>query len=125
MDIKLVRTLADAVAVLHFVFIIFVMVGGLIALKWPHAMWIHLPAALWGAWIEFAGGICPLTPLENWLRERGGERGYGTGFIAHYVLPLIYPGEMTETVRIALGFAVVGINVGIYAWVWRRKNWHR
>ena len=85
------RLLADAVLIVHLAFIAFVVLGGLLVLRWPRIAWLHLPAVAWGAWIEFSGGICPLTPLEVGLRARGGEAAYSGGFIEHYVTGLIYP----------------------------------
>lgn len=116
----LYRILADAVVVLHFAFVLFVVLGGLFALRWPRAAWYHVPAALWGAGIEFVGGICPLTPLENRLRRLGGETGYAGGFVERYVLPVLYPEALTRDVQYVLGGIVIGLNVLIYAIVVRR-----
>jgi hypothetical protein len=116
----LYRLLADLVVVLHFAFVLFVVFGGLFALRWPRAAWIHLPAALWGAGIEFLQGICPLTPLENHLRRLGGEAGYSGGFVERYVLPVLYPGGLTREVQLVLGGLVILVNVVVYAAVWRR-----
>lgn len=114
------RVLADGVLVVHLAFIVFVVAGGLLALRRPRVAWIHLPAALWGAVIELAGWVCPLTPLENRLRRAGGEAGYGGGFVEHYLVPLIYPGGLTRAHQVALGIGVVVVNVIVYALVWRR-----
>ena len=100
------RLLADAVVVLHFGFILFVAAGGLLVLKWPRLMWLHLPAAGWGSLIEFFGWICPLTPLENRLRVLGGEAGYPGGFIETYLTPAIYPEGLTYRHQVLLGIAV-------------------
>ncbi|HUG94466.1 MAG TPA: DUF2784 domain-containing protein [Planctomycetaceae bacterium] len=122
----LYRVLADIVLIAHLVFIVFVVAGGLVVLRWRWAAAIHLPAAVYGALIEFVGWICPLTPLENALRRRGGQDGFEGGFVEHYLVPLIYPGELTRGVQIVLGLAVVGINVAIYGWVVSRwRNRHR
>ncbi len=118
----LYQALADAVLVLHLLFILFVVGGGFLLLRWPKLVWVHLPAALWGAAISFAGWICPLTPLENALRRAAGDVGYGGGFIEHYLLPAIYPAHLTSHIQTSLGLAVVVINLLIYAWVWRRKR---
>lgn len=116
----LYRALADAVVVLHFLFVLFVVLGGLLALRWPRAAWIHVPAALWGAAIEFAGGICPLTPLENRLRRLGGEAGYTGGFVEHYLLPILYPQALTRDSQYILGGIVIVLNVTLYAIALRR-----
>ena len=116
----LARWLADAVLVLHLAFIVFVVAGGLLVLRRPKLAWVHVPVVLWGALIEFTGGICPLTPLENALRRRGGEAGYQGGFIEHYITPIIYPGELSRPVQLALGAFVVLINVLLYWQVVRR-----
>jgi hypothetical protein len=118
----LYRLLADALVVIHGTFIIFVVAGGLLALRWPRALWAHAPAAVWGALIELAGWICPLTPLENELRRRGGEAGYSGGFVEHYLLPLIYPAELTRMTQLVLGALVVAVNVTVYAVVIRRRQ---
>lgn len=112
--------LADVVLVLHFGFILFVVLGGLLALRWPRAALLHLPTAAWGFLIELFGWICPLTPLENSLRRAAGEAGYSGGFIEHYLLPVIYPGGLTREIQLGLAAAVVAINLVVYLFVWRR-----
>lgn len=118
--------LADAVVALHFGFILFVVLGGLLALRWPRAGWVHLPIAAWGVLIEFIGFVCPLTPLENSLRLRGGQQGYAGGFIEHYLIPIVYPQGLTREIQIALGGFVLVLNAIVYAWVWRgaRRRTH-
>lgn len=117
------RLLADAVVLIHGAFVIFVVLGGLFVLRWRRLLWVHLPAAIWGALIEFGGWVCPLTPLENFLRGRAGEAGYSGGFVAHYVLPAVYPGALTPMIRLVLGMMVIGVNGVIYALIWRA--WRR
>ena len=112
--------LADFVVLLHLCFVVFVVAGGLLVLRWRRMVWAHVPCAVWGVWIEFAGWICPLTPLEIWLRRRAGEAGYERGFIEHYLLPVLYPSELTRSTQLVLGTVVVVLNVALYAWVWRR-----
>ena len=114
--------LADLVVVLHFCFVLFVLFGGVLALRWPRVAWVHLPAAAWGALIEFAGWICPLTPLENWLRRQGGIAGYEGGFVEHYVLPVLYPGALTRNIQLVLGVIVLLLNIVIYRHVLRRRR---
>jgi hypothetical protein len=118
----LYRWLADAVVALHFLFLLFVVLGGLLALRWPKAVWFHIPCAIWGALIEFLGFVCPLTPLENWLRGRGGEREYAGGFIEHYIIPVLYPSGLTRGMQVLLGAAVVVLNIAVY---WRVLRRHR
>ena len=118
----LYRLLAELVLLVHLGFIVFVVAGALLVLRWPRLAWLHLPAAAWGALIEFSGWECPLTPLENWLRSRGGEAGYAGGFIEHYLVSLIYPGALTRGMQFLLGGAVVLLNVGLYAVVIRRAR---
>jgi len=120
------RLLADLLVAFHLCFVLFVVLGGLLALRWPRAAWIHLPAAVWGAGIEFVQGICPLTPLENHLRARGGEAGYSGGFVEHYLLPVLYPVGLTIDVQVVLGVFVVALNVVVYTLAWRRwRRWRR
>jgi len=122
MSFAVYRFLADLTALVHLAFVIFVVAGGLLALRWPAVRWAHLPAALWGAWIEFTGGICPLTPLENALRQRAGEAPYGGDFVSHYVLPVLYPAGLTRPTQLVLGLLVVGVNAGVYACLWARAR---
>ena len=105
---------AEFLVLLHFLFILFVIFGGFLVWKWQKLIWLHLPAALWGALIEFGGWICPLTRLENRLRSNA-QGGYTTGFIEHYLLPIIYPGALTREIQIGLGIIVVVLNVFIYS----------
>lgn len=119
------RLLADTTLVVHFAFVLFVALGGLLVLLWRWIAWIHLPAVAWGAFVEFTGRICPLTPLESWLRERGGQQGYDGGFIEHYITAWIYPDGLTREMQIALGASALAINVivyGIVAWRARRRR---
>ncbi|UDM50573.1 DUF2784 domain-containing protein [Cupriavidus sp. MP-37] len=116
--------LADLVVIAHALFIVFVVAGGLLVLRWPRAAWVHLPAAVWGVLIEWAGWICPLTPLENTLRRAAGQAGYSGGFVERYLLPLIYPAGLTPAVQLWLGMVVLVVNVAIYALWWRRRRHH-
>ena len=117
----LFRLFADAVALFHAAFVVFVIVGGLLVLRWRRLAWVHVPAFAWGALIEFAGWICPLTPLENAFRERAGQAGYSGGFVEHYVLRALYPSGLTPTVRFALGGLVLLVNGIVYAVLLRRR----
>jgi hypothetical protein len=121
----LYRTLADIVLVSHLGFVLFVALGGLLALRWPRVAWVHVPVAVYGAAIEFVGFLCPLTPLENALRRRGGEAGYTGGFIDHYVTAAIYPDGLTRPAQLALGTGVLLLNAAVYAVWWRRRRERR
>jgi hypothetical protein len=125
----LAAVLADAVVLVHGLFIAFVVAGAALLWRWPRLVWLHLPAVLWGAYAEFSGAICPLTPLENRLRALAGEAGYAQGFVEHYLLPLIYPQALTHEIQLVLGIAVVAVNALLYA-LWlrprrRRERAHR
>lgn len=113
--------LADVVVGIHFIFVLFVLLGGLLVLRWPKLAYVHIPAALWGAAIEFGGWICPLTPLEHSLRKQAGETAYSDGFIEHYILPLLYPSALTREIQLVLGSLVIALNLIIYAYVLRRR----
>lgn len=119
------RLLADAVLLIHLGFILFVVLGGFLLRRFPRLVWLHLPAVLWGAYAEISGTICPLTPLENRLRELGGLAGYPGGFVEHYLWPLIYPAALTREMQIAIGLGVVLINLVAYAWWLRRRRSRR
>ena len=112
--------LADLVVLIHFLFVLFSLLGALLIIRWRKMILLHLPAAFWAAGIEFSGKICPLTPLENWLRVRGGGAGYTGDFIGQYLLWLLYPAGLTRDVQIILGAIVVVINIGIYAYLFSR-----
>lgn len=113
--------LADVVLVIHFAFVAFVLVGGLAALRWPRVAWVHIPVAIYGALVEFIGFICPLTPLEVSLRQRGGEAGYQGGFIEHYITAALYPSGLTREIQIVLGVSVLVLN-GIVYTIWLRRR---
>lgn len=117
------RVLADLVLLVHFAFVIFVILGGFLVARRRSVMPFHLAAVAWAALIEFSGWICPLTPLETRLRARSGGGGYQTDFVAHYILPMLYPEGLTRQSQIALGAAVIIINFGIYGWILRYKRW--
>lgn len=116
------RLLADAVLVSHLAFVAFVVVGGLLVLRWPWVAWIHVPAAVWGGVVELAGWVCPLTPLEVRLRVLGGQAGYEGGFVDHYLMPILYPRELTRELQVGIGVAVILLNLVIYAIVLRRRT---
>ncbi|MGH8282280.1 MAG: DUF2784 domain-containing protein [Gammaproteobacteria bacterium] len=106
--------LSDLVVVIHFAFVIFVVIGGLLLFRWWKVVFLHLPAIVWGALVEFTHWICPLTYLENWLRERAGIAAYHGDFVTHYLLPILYPAHLTAHIQILLGMFVVVTNVIIY-----------
>jgi hypothetical protein len=116
------RVLADVVVLVHGVFVLFVVLGGLLVIARPRLAWIHIPCAVWGALIEFAGWICPLTPLENALRQRAGEAGYSGGFVEHYVLRALYPAGLTREVQWVLGTLVAIVNIAAYAYILTRRR---
>ena len=119
----MVSWLADAVVLLHLAFIVFVVAGAALLFRWPRLVWLHLPALLWGAYAEFSGALCPLTPLENRLRALAGDAGYRGGFVEHYLIPLIYPAALTREWQTMLGLAVVAINAALYAgWIVSRRR---
>jgi len=113
--------LADLLLLIHGGFVLFVIAGGLLVLRWPRVAWVHLPAALWGAGIEFTGRICPLTPIEQAWRRAAGEAAYQGGFIEHYVTAALYPAGLTRTIQLVLGAIVLAVNAWIYWTLWRRR----
>ena len=109
------RALADGLVLLHLAFVGFVIFGGFLAWKWPRAVFAHLPALAWGFWVELTGQICPLTSLEQRLRHLAGQAGYPDGFLHHYVLPILYPPELTRPNQWVLAGALLAIN-GVAYW---------
>jgi len=116
------RFLADAVVVIHFGFVLFVVLGGVLVLRWRGLMWAHLPCAAWGALIEFGGWICPLTPLENHLRDLGRRPGYEGGFVEHYIVAVMYPAGLTRWMQLVLGLLVLAVNGLVYWRVFRTRR---
>ena len=116
------EVLADFVLILHLCFILFVVLGGLLVLRWSWVTWLHLPAAAWGILVELAGWICPLTPLEIALRRDTGSSAYGATFVEHYLVPIVYPSALTPDVQMVLGLFVLGINLVVYGLVWRGRG---
>jgi len=108
------RLLADSIVLVHFVFAVFAVFGGILIFRWRKVVWIHIPCALWAALVETAGWFCPLTPLENTLRIRSGAVGYDGGFVEHYILPLLYPVDLTRKHQIVLGILVILVNLSLY-----------
>lgn len=113
--------LADVLLLSHLAFVAFVVLGAVLVWRWPRLAWVHVPCALWGALIEFTGWVCPLTPLEIRFRQLGGEAGYAGDFIAHYVLPVLYPEQLSRSVQGALGALVLIVNAVAYWHIWRRR----
>jgi len=118
----LFQLLADAVLLLHFLFILFVLGGGLLLLRWPRAVWVHLPAAVWGALVELLGWDCPLTPLENHFRRLAGGAFYEGDFVTRYLLRFLYPEYLTATTQRVLAGIVVVLNLAVYSFVLRRRE---
>ena len=112
---------ADLVVILHLVFILFALLGAVLVLKWRRLIWVHLPAVIWGSLVELAGWYCPLTPLEQSLRQAAGGVGYSGGFIEHYLVPLVYPAALTREMQILFGCIVIGLNVFAYVLVFRQS----
>ena len=118
------RLLADVITVLHLAFVVFVLLGGFLVLRWRRSVWLHGPAVLWGVVVEWAGWVCPLTPLENWLRLTGHTPGYSGSFVEYYVVPVLYPAALTPGIQAILGALVVVANLLVYGYVirWRRRQ---
>ena len=116
------RSLATILVLVHFASVLFVVLGGFLVLRWPRIAWLHVPAALWGVYVEITGTICPLTPLEKDLWVRGGVEGYSGGFIEHYIIRLLYPEELTRADQVWLGVLALGLNVVAYALVLMRRH---
>jgi len=115
--------IADIVVLIHLSFILFAVLGGVLIVWWRWIVWLHIPAIMWAIWIEFSGGICPLTPLENWLRIKAGQGGYEGDFVATYLLPLLYPAGLTRKIQIVLAMMVIVINVSIYGFIAYKGRW--
>jgi len=121
-DPVIYRLLADVVVALHLGFVLFVVLGGLLVIRWPRLAWLHLPTVVWAIVIELAGWICPLTPLENRLRRAAGAGGYEGGFVEHYVVPVLYPDVLTRPMQVGIAVFVLSVNVAVYLWIVVRRR---
>lgn len=115
------RLLPDLLVLVHLGFVLFVVAGGALVLRWPRLAFAHIPAGVWGVWIELSGGTCPLTPWEKALRRQAGEAAYTGDFVGHYVLPVLYPAGLTRGLQLWLGVAVLAVNLLFYGVLWRRS----
>ena len=113
---------ANALVIVHFAFVCFVVLGGLLVLKWRWLALLHIPCVIWGALIEFQGWLCPLTPLEQRLRAAGNQAGYPGGFIEHYIVSLLYPTYLNRDIQILLGSLVVVINIAVYVYLLAKRS---
>jgi len=113
------------VVLVHGAFATFVVLGGFLALRWRRLVWLHIPAAAWGVFVEYSGRICPLTPLENALRTRAGEAGYSGDFIQHYLLQALYPAGLQRSTQAVLGTAALAVNLAAYALLFARRSTDR
>lgn len=116
------RILADFVVILHLMFVLFALLGGLLLFRNRMAAWLHLPVLLWALVIEWTGRLCPLTPLENRLRSLGGEATYDKSFVEHYIVSILYPAELNRRIQIVLGLLLLGFNLAIYCFVWHQRH---
>lgn len=114
--------LSAATVIFHALFVLFVVFGGFLVVRWRRLAWLHVPTAIWGVVIELAGWVCPLTPLENYFRARAGEGAYRGGFVEHYVIPVLYPGDLTQRTQVLLATFVIVVNAVAYALVLRWKR---
>ena len=115
------RLAADLVLVTHLAFILLVIGGAVLVFRYPKFVWIHIPVAVWGAFVEVTGRICPLTTLENHLRISAGQEGYASSFVEQYIVPVIYPAGLTRNIQFWLAGLVIAINVILYTWIWLGK----
>ena len=110
----------------HLLYIVFVVVGGFMALRWRSILWLHVPAVVWAVYVQFFGRICPLTVWEQRLRGLAGEAGYDGGFIDNYLMPIIYPADLSVGLHWVLGSLVIAVNAAAYGWVFAtRRRWRQ
>ena len=115
---------ANLILIVHFIFILFVIFGALLFFASTKIIFIHIPAFIWGSYIELTNSICPLTYLENWFLHKANLTTYSEGFIQNYLMPIVYPTNLTKDIQIYLGIALILINIVIYAFIFNilKKN---
>ena len=113
---------ADLIVIIHFAFVLFVVLGGILLIWWKKLVWLHLPSVVWGVVVEFTGWICPLTPYENTLRAQAGLEMYDGDFVMRYIMPILYPEDLTRTMQMVFGLIVLLINIACYYYVFRIKK---
>lgn len=116
------KLVVDTIIILHFVFVLFVLFGALLLLRWRRLVWLHIPALIWGVLVELNGWVCPLTPLENRLRADAGLGMYHGDFVMHYIMPVLYPENLTRTTQLLFGITVIIVNIVIYLYVFRFRK---
>jgi hypothetical protein len=101
---------AEIVVVTHLVVVVFILLGGFLVWRWNWIGWVHVPIVLWGTFIHFTGWLCPLTPLENFLRAKAGQAGYEGSFVEHYILALLSWDGRTYAMQVLIGILVLAAN---------------
>jgi len=117
--------LSDLVLIIHLGFILFVLLGGFLALRWRWLMWLHIPSVMWAVWVEVMAWICPLTHLENALRQRAQQPSYDTSFVEQYLLPIIYPAQLTPQIQFILALVVIVINLIAYGLMIKKRSFRQ
>jgi len=120
--VKMHELAADIILIIHFAFILFVIFGALLFFVTTKIIFIHLPALIWGSYIELTSSICPLTYLENWLLQKANLKTYSEGFIQNYLVPIVYPTNLTKDTQIYLGIALIVINIVLYAFIFSKMK---
>jgi len=113
---------ADIILIIHFAFILFVIFGALLFFVTTKIIFIHLPSLIWGSYIELTSSICPLTYLENWFLHKANLTTYSEGFIQNYLVPIVYPTNLTKDTQIYLGIALIVINIVLYAFIFSKMK---
>jgi hypothetical protein len=116
------RFLADLLVIFHFAVVLFVIGGASLVLWRRWIAWVHLPVVAWVIFAECFQYLCPLTYLENWLRDRGGAGSYHGDFVAHYIMPVLYPEGLTPRIQVTFGVLVFAINAALYALAFHRRR---
>ena len=111
---------ANLILIVHFIFILFVVFGALLFFVSTKIIFIHVPAVIWGSYIELTNSICPLTYLENWFLKKSNKTTYSEGFIQNYLVPIVYPMNLTKDLQIYLGIALIVVNIIIYVFIFNK-----
>lgn len=108
------------VTVAHFVALAYIGLGGFLAWIWPRSLYVHVLFAAWGIVVNVFTLACPLTVVEDFLRQQRGLDPLPGGFNEYYLYDTLIPHSMLPFVAVAALLLVTVSYVGVYV-LWRHR----